>query len=178
MSAGQGVAVGRASNAISLKNAKAFPVLGAATVASVAVRLLTAYPPLKSETAPVCALTTNPPPVSNELLAIMIPNVDVTACPLGTNILTDVSSTSLPPALAVAHLPLLERSSQALVRPALNFSVQMRTINPVPPIGDTPGFTPGPIRFAAICGEFMDPLTAHDPPTPSHASCPESVPCP
>lgn len=89
-----------------------------------------------------------------------------------------VSRTLLPPALAVAHLPLLARSSHALVRPALNFSVHMRVINPLPPIGATPESTPGPIKFAAICGVFIEPLTAQDPPTPTHANCPESEPCP
>ena len=138
------------------------------------MRFAAAKPPFSRLIAPVCALTRNPPEVSTALFEIMTPNVEVTDCPLGTNIFTLVSSTVFPPTLAAAHLPLFARSSHAFVRPLLKRSVERRTILPLPPTGSTPGFTPGPITLAGRNGAFTAPLTAHVPPTPIHASCPLS----
>ena len=117
---------------------------------------------------------TKPLPVVRASFETMTPNWHGTVTPLGMYSLSVVSSTSLPPTLAAAHLLLFRRSSQALVRSAPNLLVVMRTILPV-----AEGGTMAPsdaMTLKPTWPVLTDALTAHEPPVPIQASWPESVP--
>ena len=117
---------------------------------------------------------TNPLPVATASFETMTPNWHGTVTPLGMYSLSVVSSTSLPPALAVAHLLLFRMSSQPLVRSEPNLLVVRRTILPLPEGGR---MAPSEARtLKPTCPVLTEALTAHVPPVPIHASWPESVP--